>query len=85
MVGAHAPVRLVVLEPEEPDGGQFGEELVGGERPSRLPLVDVGLDLMIEEVPERLSEQLMLVRLDHRRTISPANFPSLGGPYTALP
>ena len=79
MVGAHAAVGLVVLEPEEPDGGQLGEELVGGEGAGRLPLVDVGLDLPLEEVPQRLAEQLVLVGLDHRRTIPPASFSALRG------
>ena len=76
---AHAAVGLVVLEPEEPDGGQLGEEVVGGEGAGRLPLVDVRLDLPLEEVPERLAEQLVLVGLDHRRTIPPANFGPCGG------
>ena len=84
MVGPHAAVGLVVLEAEEPHGGQLGEELVGGKGPGRLPLVDVRLDLPLEEVPQRLAEQLVLVALDHRRTIPPALFPSPGGaPYTA--
>jgi methylglutaconyl-CoA hydratase len=34
----------------------------------------VGLDLPLEEVAERLAKQLMLVALDHRRTIPPAFF-----------
>ena len=79
VVGAHAAVGLVVLEPEQADGRQLGEELVGGERAGRLPLVDVGLDLPLEEVPERLAEELVLVALDHRRTIPPALFHRICG------
>ena len=51
MVRPHAAVGLVVLQPEQADGRQFGEELVGGEDASGLPFVDVGLDLPLEEVP----------------------------------
>ena len=84
MVGSHAAVGLVVLQPEQPDRGQFREELVGGEGPGRLPIVHVGLDLPLEEIPERLAKQLMLVRLDHRRTIPPVSFSTVRGcPYTA--
>ena len=54
---------------------------MGGEGAGRLPLVDVGLDLPLEEVPQRLAEQLVLVGLDHRRTIPPAIF----GPSASTP
>ena len=75
MVGPHAAVGLVVLEAEQPHGRQLGEELVRREGPGRLPVVDVGLDLPLEEVPERLTEELVLVALDHRKTIAPGLFP----------
>ena len=88
MVGSHAAVGLVVLEPEQPDRAQLREELVGGEGAGRLPLVDVRLDLTLEEVPERLAKQLVLVGLDHRANDTTGAFSGLtrrARPYTAHP
>ena len=65
MIRRHTPVRLVVLEAEQADGAQLGEELVKGGRAGRLPPVDVGFDLALEQVPQCLAENLMFVRLDH--------------------
>ena len=66
MVRRHAAVGLLVLEAEQPHRRELREERMGGERAGRLPLVDVRLDLPLEEVPERLAEQLVFVALDHR-------------------
>jgi enoyl-CoA hydratase/carnithine racemase len=62
---------------------------VGRERAGRFPFVHVGLDLPLEQVAERLAEELVLVALDHRGTISPAFFcafgPSVGPPLHCPP
>ncbi len=79
MVRTHAAVGLVVFETEQAHGGELREQVVGRERAGRFPLVHVGLDLPLEEVAERLAEQLVLVALDHRRTIPPAVFRPAGG------
>ena len=62
---AQQRVRLVVLEAEQADGAQLGEEFVKGGRACRLPPVDVGFDLTLKQVPQCLAENLMFVRLDH--------------------
>ena len=72
VVGAHAAVGLVVLQAEQADGPQLGEQLVGREGPGPLPLVDVRRDLPLEQVPEGLAEEPVLVGLDHPRNVPPA-------------
>ena len=87
--GEHAEAEPAVLLGDtraRASRGRRRAEDVARHLAGRLPLVAVGLDLPLEEVPERLAEQLMLVDLDHRRTIPPANFaPQRVHPYTAHP
>jgi hypothetical protein len=48
----------------------------------------MGLDLALEEVPQGLAKYLVLVGLDHARTLPPGNSSSPGrtrDPYTADP
>ncbi len=54
MVGSLAAVGRVVLEPEDADLGQLREQLVGREDAVGLPLVDVGVDLVLDDVADGL-------------------------------
>ena len=86
MIGPHAAVGRLVLQAEQAHGTQFGEELVGRERARRLPGVHMRLDLPLEEVPQRLAKDLVLVGFDHRRRLLPGHIELPGAPpapYTA--
>ena len=59
-VGAAAAVLLVVFDPEEAKRAHAGPDGLG-DLPRFLPLVDAGLDLLLDEGAYRLAEHLVLL------------------------
>jgi hypothetical protein len=55
-------------------------------RAGPFPFVDVRFDFPLEQLAKRLAKQLMLVCLDHCRTLPPAiSVPLRASTYTAHP
>ncbi len=61
VVGTATAELLVVLQPDGTDRSELREQLVGGEDPGFLPLIDVGIDLLFDETADRLAEGLVLL------------------------
>ncbi len=61
VVGALTAEARVVLDAEHPERAELGEQLVGREHPRFLPCFGVRVDLLLDEVPHRLAEHLVLV------------------------
>ena len=61
MVEAEAPVLRVVLDAEDADLAELGEQLVGGERARSLPLVDERVDLLLHDLRDDATEVVVLL------------------------
>jgi hypothetical protein len=71
-VGARAAVLLVVLHPEEAQRAHPGPDGLG-DLAGLLPLLDVGLDLLLDERPHRLPEHLVVLVEDLHGDLSYIN------------
>ena len=75
VIGALAAVFRVVFEPEEPEFGHLGEQVVERHHPRRLPFVDVGVDLPFDVLPNDPPEVVVFLGERHVATLGSPSRP----------
>ena len=70
VVGPSPAVGRVVLEPQQAELTEATEQVVGREVAGRLPVVGVGVDLGVDQVPHGLAEQVVVLGESQHRRIS---------------